>query len=386
MPHRLPDGQCLRRAGAYCDAVARRIVLYGASGYTGRLLAEELVAAKVRPVLAGPSHQNLAALGVLLGKGLDIAVADARHPQSVLAMLQKDDVLVTTAGPFTKLGRPAAEAAIVAGVTYIDSAAEAPFIRTVFEELSPHARDAGIAMVPAFGFLFVAGALAAELALDGLDDATSLDVGYFMNGETRHWRSAGVTASIGAAALLPQHAWRHGELAIVPAGDRERAFTVDGDERFGISSGGLESLTLPRAHPSLTDVDVFLGGPRTERTARMRGGVVSRAGRIPGLPPTVAWLAGAERHRRGPDPEERARTEHIAVAVASDAEGRPLRTVNVRGHDIYAITARLLAGVAMRAAAEEITERGALSPVQALGAGPLRELCAAAGLSVVYAG
>jgi short subunit dehydrogenase-like uncharacterized protein len=350
------------------------------------LVAEELVAAKARPVLAGPSHQNLAALGVLLGKGLDIAVADSRHPQSVLAMLKKDDVLVTSAGPFSARGRPAAEAAIVAGVTYIDCAAEAPFLRSVFEELSPHARDAGIAMVPAFGFLHVAGIVAAELALDGIEGATSVDVGYFITGETRHWRSAGITASIGAAALLPQHAWRDGELVTVPTGDRERGFVVDGQQRFAVSSGGLEQLTLPRAHPSLTDVDMFLGGPRTERGARVRGGVMNRAGRVPGLQQTVAWLAAAERHRRGPEPDERARAEFIAVAIAEDAEGRTVRTVNVRGYDIYAITAKLLAGAALRAAAGDITATGALSPVQALGIGPLRDLCASAGLSVVYAG
>ena len=84
----------------HCDLVSRRIVLYGASGYTGRLVAEALVQARARPVLAGRSHQNLAALGVHLGKGLDIAVADAAVPESLLDIIQKVDVVVNTAGPF----------------------------------------------------------------------------------------------------------------------------------------------------------------------------------------------------------------------------------------------------------------------------------------------
>ncbi|MBV8195630.1 MAG: saccharopine dehydrogenase NADP-binding domain-containing protein, partial [Candidatus Dormibacteraeota bacterium] len=213
----------------------RRIVLYGASGYTGRLVAAELVKAQVRPVLAGPSFQNLAALGVHLGKGLDIAVADSRHPQSLLSMVRKDDVLVTTVGPFVTLGRPAAEAAIVAGASYIDCAAEAPFLRSVFDELSPHARDAGVVMLPAFGFLHVAGSLAAELALEGLDNVDRIDVGYLVRAASRRWRSVGITASTGAAMLLSHHAYRGGELIETPAGDVHRAFTVDGTTRFAVS-------------------------------------------------------------------------------------------------------------------------------------------------------
>src|SRR5437660_499003 len=58
----------------------RRIVLLGATGYTGRLVAEALVQARARPVLAGRSSQNLSALGAELGKGLDPVGASAVAP------------------------------------------------------------------------------------------------------------------------------------------------------------------------------------------------------------------------------------------------------------------------------------------------------------------
>ena len=357
-------------------------MLYGASGYVGRLVAQELVTARVRPVLAGPSHQNLAALGVLLGHGLDIALADSRHPQSVLALLQEGDILVSTVGPYSKLGAAAVEAAIVARVTYIDAATEAPFLRRVLLELDQHARDAGVALVPGFGHLFAAGSLAAELALEGLGDADSVDVGYFDTGTGRHRLSQGMRASRGAALLAPHHAWRDGELATVAAGDRLRVFEVGGGAAYGLTSGALEQLTLPRRHPSLAEVEVYLG-TRSERTARVNSAVIGRAGRIPGLERAEAWVAALPRNTQGPDAAERARLATSAVAVAG-ASGRAVRTVQVRGPDAYSVTARLLSWAALRAAAGGISATGALGPVDAFGLAALREAATAAGLSVVY--
>ena len=366
--------------------MARRIVLYGAAGYTGRLVAELLVAAKERPVLAGPSHQNLAALGVLLGKGLDIAVADSRVPESALAMLRKDDVLVSTIGPFTSLGRPAVEAAIIAGATYIDCAAEAPFLRAVVQDLSPHARDAGVALVPGFGFRAVAGLLAAELAIEGLRDATRVDIAYLGVAGPHRWRSAGMWASRGASALLPQFAWRGGELVTVPNADRTQTFEVDGRMHAATSTGGLEALTLPTRHPALTDVGVYHGDARSLRRASMRSAVLSRIGRVPGAPPAIAWLTALPRQEPGPQPEARARSERAALATAYDADGGELRTLLVRGADVHAITASLLAQCALRIAAEGMTGVGALDPVDALGFQTVRDMAGAAGLSVTYPG
>lgn len=369
----------------YCVAVPRRIVLYGASGFTGRLVAEQLVAARARPVLAGPSHQNLAALGVLLGHGLDLAVADSRHPRSVLGMLKPGDVLVSTVGPFTRLGRPAVEAAIVAGASYIDCATETAFLRDVFVELAPHAKDAGVALLPGLGFMFVAGSLAAELALEGGDGtATRVDVGYLATGSVRRWQSRGLRAAAGATALAPQYAWRGGALVSVPAAERTRAFELKGSPRFAVSGSGLEPLTLPRMHPSLTDVTVFMGGPRSARAARLRTAVVPRAGGVPGARGLVARLASLPRNEPGPGPEARARLGHVAIASAYSAGGAELRTVRVTGPDVYTATAKLLAWAATRVANDGVGASGALGPVDAFGLAAVREACAAAGLSVTY--
>src|SRR4051794_41117699 len=113
--------------------MAARIVLFGATGYTGRLIAERLVAQGARPVLAGRSRERLEALATRLG-GLEVAHADALRRNSVFALVSTGDVLVSTVGPFAKWGDTAVRAAIAARCTYLDTTGEPVFIRRVFEE------------------------------------------------------------------------------------------------------------------------------------------------------------------------------------------------------------------------------------------------------------
>src|SRR5256885_1877999 len=109
--------------------MAGRIVLFGATGYTGRLTAEALVARGARPVLAGRSAGPLAQLADDLG-GLDHATADVSKPETVGDLVERGDVLLTTVGPFKRWGGAAAEAAIRKGAHYLDSTGEPPFIRS----------------------------------------------------------------------------------------------------------------------------------------------------------------------------------------------------------------------------------------------------------------
>src|SRR5919197_5342883 len=105
-----------------------RIVLFGATGYTGRLTAEAMVERGARPVLAARNRDRVAALAGELG-GLEHAVADVADPASIRDLLERGDVLVSTVGPFTRWGEPAVQAAIAVGAAYLDSTGETPFIR-----------------------------------------------------------------------------------------------------------------------------------------------------------------------------------------------------------------------------------------------------------------
>ena len=199
-----------------------RIVLYGATGYTGALTAQAMVARGARPVLAGRDQSRLTALAARLGRAgdgaeLETAVASAERPGSLRGLIGAGDVLVSTAGPFMKVGRPVVAAAVDAGAVYLDSTGEPPFIRQVFEEFGPRAQRTGAVLLTAFGYDYVPGNLAGALALESAGpSAARVQVGYFVRGDLRRGTSAGTRASMIGMLLEPGYGFRGGRIVSEP--------------------------------------------------------------------------------------------------------------------------------------------------------------------------
>src|SRR3954453_21374884 len=192
--------------------MAGRIVVFGATGYTGRLVAERLAGAGERPRLAGRSPERLAEMADRLG-GLETAQADVVRANSVAALVGEGDVLVSTVGPFAKWGEAAVRAAVSSRAAYLDSTGEPQFIRRVFEQHGPHARRAGVALMPAMGFDFVPGALAGALAVRGGGAAAVRgDGGCYSLGAGSAGASRGTRRSLVGASLGEGHAFRDGRL------------------------------------------------------------------------------------------------------------------------------------------------------------------------------
>src|SRR3954453_14308462 len=142
--------------------MAERIVVFGATGYTGDLTARAVVARRAGPVLAARNEARVRALAAELGD-LEWALADVERPESVRALVERGEVLVWTVGPFTRWGEPAVEAAVAAGAHYLDSTGEGAFIREVFERHGAGAQAAGCGLLTAFGYDWVPGNLAGAL-------------------------------------------------------------------------------------------------------------------------------------------------------------------------------------------------------------------------------
>jgi short subunit dehydrogenase-like uncharacterized protein len=361
-----------------------RIVVFGATGYTGRLVAERLAAQGARPVLAGRDERRLAELAERLG-GADVIRADAMRRNSVFAAVEPGDVLVSTVGPFAKWGDAAVRAAIAAsGSVYIDSTGEPVFIRRVFEELGGPAERAGVTLMPAMGFDFVPGALAGALALrEAGRDAVRVDVGYFSLGMGAGGASAGTRASLVGATLNDNHAFRAGAVRTVRPAERVRTFPVKGKDRSAISVGGAEHFTLPPVHPGLLEVNVYLGwfGPLAKplQAGTLAGAVALR---LPGVR-SVLQAAGERlvSLAGGPEAGTTPGTLSWVPAVAYDAAGEPLAEVHLTGADGYDFTASFIAWAAQRAAGGDKPHAvGAVGPVEAFGLDALEQGCAAAGL------
>ena len=362
-----------------------RIVVLGATGYTGTLTARALVDSGAAPVLAARSPERLEKLAEELG-GLETHVADVTDPTTVRALVERGDVLISTVGPFERWGEAAVEAAIATGATYFDTTGEPAFIRRVFERYGPAAARAGTALVTAFGYDFVPGNLAAELALRAAGPrASRLEVGYFSRGASGI--SGGTKASTAGAILEPSFAVRGGLLRRERTGARVRRFTLDdGTVLQGISVGGSEHFAVRALHPQLRDIDVLLGRPGF-------GGLVTPgltallvvATKIPGLGAKLYSALGSEGSTGGPDAESRSRSRSLIVADARSASGELIHRVEMDGPNGYDFTARILAWASVEAARGVITETGAVGPVAAFGLEPLRFAAENAGLSQVSA-
>lgn len=363
------------------DAPARIVVL-GASGYTGRLLAKALVSRGLTPVLAGRSAEKIKPLAAELGD-LETATADATEAASLAALVGKGDVLLTTVGPFARYGQAALDAAVSAGAHYVDSTGESGFVRSVFAEAGPRAAASGSALFTAFGYDFVPGNLAAGLALKQAGSAaTQIATGYFLDGTAK--MSSGTAATAAGSLTDPAHLMVKGRLILLPAGRKLRTFSDRGARRPGVLYGSTESLALARSYPQLTDITNYLGWfgkasyamlPASYTTGMLRLPVLRRA--IDHRADKAAAVTG-----RGPSEASRSSQRSVAIAVASDSTGKQLASVRVEGPNGYDLTADLMAWAASELAYGRVTSVGALGPVDGFGLERLVEGCRSAGLVI----
>ena len=361
-----------------------KIVLFGATGYTGELTARAMVARGLQPVLAARSRARVETLAKELG-GLEARVADVNAPASLDTLLHEGDVLVTTVGPFMRWGSPALEAAIRRRAHYLDSTGEGPFIRDVFEKAGPRAEPLGIALLTAMGYDFVPGNLAGAMALERAgEEARRVEVGYFWQGAGGAGGMSGGTRASAAGVLFESSfAWRGGAMRRERGARSVRSFNVDGREVQAVSIGGTEHFTLPALDPRLEEVGVYLGwfGPLTRPLQAVAAGNAAIT-KVPGVKQalTAAMARFVKGSTGGPDEAAREQTRSVIVATAYDAAGKGLATVQLTGPNGYDITAAFLAWGADRAAAGEIHGAGALGPVEAFGLEPLKAAAAEYGL------
>lgn len=133
------------------------IVLYGATGFVGKLTAEYLARAggDARIALAGRSTQRVLAVREALGESAQtwpILTADASLPSTLQAMAARAQVVVTTVGPYTRYGLPLVAACAAAGTDYADLTGEPMFMRNSIDLYHKQAADTGARIVHACGF------------------------------------------------------------------------------------------------------------------------------------------------------------------------------------------------------------------------------------------
>lgn len=385
-----------------------RIVLLGATGYTGSRVLGRLAAlgGQTALVLVGRSAARQQAAARAAGVDAQIVEADTAAPGALDGLLTAGDVIVSTVGPFGDLGKETARSAAAAGAVYLDSTGEPPFIEWMARELTDRADASGALLIPAFGYDYVPGNLAGWLAARrGGPEVTAVEVGYYMRpadraggaeGRGRKGLLAGLTATTtgGTRASLvkvlgdPSFAYRADPgdrfgLARQNSGAGLVEFTDDtGRVRPAITVGGSEHLGLPEVLPGLRAVDVGLGwfgsASRTvHRLNRLSGPLM-----VNPVARRVLSYLGDRLPGRGGEPT--VATETLVFGRARDADGAVRAETAVTGPGPYELTADLLARGALHFAAGDGAgadrATGVRGPLAGLGPEHLVALAEACGL------
>ncbi|MBN6033979.1 trans-acting enoyl reductase family protein [Amycolatopsis sp. 195334CR] len=170
----------------------KAVAVFGAYGHTGRFVVAELQARGYVPLPAGRDAEKLAAAF----PELDTRVASVGDPGSLDRALAGAAAVINTAGPFAVTAAPVLEAALRAGIPYVDVAAEIEANLDTFAHFADRAREAGVAVVPAMAFYGGLGDLLVTTALDDWTAADEVHVAYGLSS----WHPTAGTREAGAVS------------------------------------------------------------------------------------------------------------------------------------------------------------------------------------------
>lgn len=340
------------------------IVVYGATGYTGTLVAHELRRRGLDMVLAGRSAEKLARLAEAVGGAPTRAVAldDAAGLRDLLA---DATAVIACAGPFMRHGEPVVRAAADTGTHYVDTTGEQPFMQLVRDRYDAPARRSGAALVPAMGFDYVPGDLLAHLTARDVEPLRELVLAYAPRQlqPTRGTLRSALGMLAAESLVYEDGGWRPAPRRVQTTRFR---FPDPVGEQPVMSYPSGELLTVPRhvrtrKMTSRITVETFAGTPKAAPLAPLVMPALTLALRSPlqrALEPLLA------RFPEGPSDASRARVRFTIVTEAHGEDGRVRRGV-VTGGDVYALTAVTAVHGAALMAAPGYDRAGFLAPAEA---------------------
>lgn len=332
------------------------LLLYGANGYTGRLILETALARGIPVTIAGRRRDAIEPLASKRGVGFRVFDLDDRA--AAVRELSSFDALLLAAGPFSATSAPALDACLAAKTAYLDITGEVEVFEALFAR-DAEARAAGIPVLPGTGFDVVPSDCLAALLAEALPGAVRLALAF------RGFRVSPGTART-MLESLPRGGLvrRNGELVRVPAAWKTREVPFRDRTRSAMTVPWGDLATAWRS-TGIPDIETYAAAsPRAIRTAR----------RLHRFAPLLGWRplrAVAERmvaaRVAGPTEEDRAREKS---QLWGRAEARDGRAVEARMETLegYAFTAEASVECASRVLAGTLAP-GVTTPSLAFGSG-----------------
>jgi short subunit dehydrogenase-like uncharacterized protein len=297
------------------------VVVYGASGYTGRLVCEYLREFNVPFVAAGRDKARVQeALDAVPGLDtVDHEVVEVAHEVGPLTELFRGaSVVCNTVGPFARYGHEVVKACAAAGTHYLDTTGEQDWLIDCDERYGGEMAEQGLLLSPGVAHMYTTGEIAANICLEtpGLD---TLDIQVFWKGfpTVASTLTILVNAATSKAYYLEQNAYVEW-----PADTGLQTVTVPGQHETGLALpwGGTSHPVWFRRDPRVANVKVL-------------GGVFNRALML-GVPQIVA--AVLEQVKDLPDDEKHRVLAEQAAAVRSEMPPRENPRINTSVDSVHA--------------------------------------------------
>ncbi|MGM0564809.1 MAG: saccharopine dehydrogenase family protein [Pseudomonadota bacterium] len=307
--------------------MAKTLMVYGANGYTGELIAREAARRGLSLVIAGRSEVKLRPLAEELN--CPLRCFNLEREDAVVEQLEGIDVLIHAAGPFSATAAPMMAACLKAGTHYTDITGEVE----VFEHaqtLAPEAKRAGVALCSGVGFDVIPTDCVAAALVEALPDATHLALGF----DTRSGLSPG-TAKTSIEGMAKGCLVREGgQLRSIPLGFRSR--------RIDFGMGEKDAVTIPWGDVStaytttgIPNIEVYIPMPR-KMIMGMKWTNLLRP--VLGLKMVQRMLKKrVEKSVKGPDEATRAKLPTYVWGEARNAAGKVV-TARIKTANGYSLT------------------------------------------------
>lgn len=325
-------------------------LLYGATGFTGRLAAERAAALGMRPVLGGRSAWPLS--GIARSLGLEHRVFGLNDPAAIDAAIADVTFVLNAAGPFSQTALPMVEACLRAKKHYSDITGEVDVMEAIYAKHA-EAVAAGVMLLPGAGFDVVPSDCLALFLKERLPTATSLVLAFRADTRLSH----GTAATMIERMNRPGMVRRRGELVPVPMGSLTRSTPFPA---LSIPWGDLASAFRSTGIP---DIECYTAAGAPERFGL-------KLARIRLLAPLLR--AAIRAMATGPDEALRTNGRSLVWGEVTDAGGKRF-AAQLDAPEPYALTVEAMLAVAKKVLANDVRP-GAQTPATAYGSGFVMEL------------
>jgi short subunit dehydrogenase-like uncharacterized protein len=340
-----------------------KLLIYGANGYTGRLILERLREYKLTALIAGRDVQQVSGLAATYQ--LPFEILKLTEEEKLLTLLREVTIVLHVAGPFKHTAQPMIEACIKTRTHYLDITGEIEIFEMA-KQYSEAAKDAGIMLMPGAGFDVVPTDCLALYLKNKLPDATSLKLAFAtLGGGLSHGTALTMVEGLGEGGAVR----KDGVIIRKPLGHKGRWVDFGGRKLF--------VMTIPWGDVStayfttgIQDIETYTGvKPAVFRLLTLQGLLnwLLRTNMV------KAWLRAKINNRAaGPSAETRSKAKSLVWGEVKNRTGKKETSV-LETPDGYTLTAHSSLIIASRILSGDF-KPGYQTPASAYGEGLVLEV------------